>query len=623
MQITSGLFDHIVLQRNRRDVSDAAFGGTASANGSLTATVRKSGRALKGWADVSLGAVKGKKFQARLKDLPAGGPYDITLRVIDADGSAADELNVTDVLVGDVWLLGGQSNMQGCGLLKDGPKPEAMVRAFYMDDRWAPAKEPIHNMWKTVDQVHIDLSGGVRPPKNDGWGVGPGVAFGQSMREMTGVPQGVIACAHGGTAMAQWDPAMKKAGTKSLYGAMIRRFIKNGSKVAGLIWYQGCSDADEAAAALYTRRMKALIRATRCDCGKNLPVATVQISRVMCVPLEASHAWNSIQDQQRLLQGVIDNLVTVPAIDLSLDDAIHISGRDQVRLGQRLAQAMGSLTMGRKAGKRPIELGNISITQSRGSANVIVEFDNVMGSLRSGDRPVGFTIGGTGPESHVYDVELKGRRAIIHSTLPEESISGKCLWYGRGTDPVCNITDEAGRSLPVFGPIPIGAPRAITSPIRTLSVSKFLPGADKLNKVEYPKDIKALKLKRRTFPLEFCCVHEEAAPWIDQDPYVFYSCRIKCSEAMRLLAILGYDGPVKMWVDGRKRHTDLKGTNPANPCDAVVPFRVDAGEHEILVALGLNGGWAWGIYLRLERLDVPKRLLKEGPASYAMPAILG
>ena len=623
MEVTNGLFDHIVLQRNRRGVSDAALTGAASANGALVATVRKSGRALKGWTDVSLGTVKAKKFQARLKGLPAGGPYDVELRVVDADGGTIDELTATDVLVGDVWLLAGQSNMQGVGLLKDGPKPDAMVRAFYMDDQWAPAREPIHNMWKTVDEVHIDLSGGVRPPKNDGWGVGPGVAFGQSMRELTGVPQGVIACAHGGTSMAQWDPAMKKAGSKSLYGAMIRRFIKNGSKVAGLAWYQGCSDADEAAAALYTGRMKKLIRATRRDCGKNLPVATVQIARVMCVPLEASHAWNSIQDQQRRLPDVIENLVTVPAIDLSLDDAIHISGRGQVRLGARLAQAMGSLTMGRKAGKPPIELGKISITQSRGSANVIVEFDNVMGSLRSGDRPVGFTIGGTGPESHLYDVELKGRRAVIHSTLPEESVSGKCLWYGRGTDPVCNITDESDRSLPVFGPIPIGAPRAITSPIRTLRVSKFLPGADKLKKVDYPKDIKALGLKQRTFPLEFCCIHEETAPWVDQDPHIFYSCRIKCSEAMRLSAILGYDGPVKMWVDGRKLLYDPKGTNPANPSDAVVPFRVDAGEHEILVALGLNGGWAWGIYLRLERLGVSKRLLKEGPASYAMPEVLG
>ena len=130
--------------------------------------------------------------------------------------------------------------MQGCGLLKDKLKAHPMVRAFYMNDRWAPALDPIHDMWDCVDQVHIDYCGGVRPEKSTVIGVGPGVAFGQRMFALTGVPQGVLACAHGGTSMEQWDPKLKKLGSKSLYGAMMRRFRKNGSRVAGLVWYQGC-----------------------------------------------------------------------------------------------------------------------------------------------------------------------------------------------------------------------------------------------------------------------------------------------------------------------------------------------------------------------------------------------
>ena len=43
---------------------------------------------------------------------------------------------------------------------------------------------------------------------------------------------------------------------------------------------------------------------------------------------------------------------------------------------------------------------------------------------------------------------------------------------------------------------------------------------------------------------------------------------------------------------------------------------------DLVVALGSNGGKAWGIYLRFERKDVPARLLKKGPEHYAMPELL-
>ena len=53
------------------------------------------------------------------------------------------------------------------------------------------------------------------------------------------VPQGVICCAHGGTSMDQWSPEGRDlGGDESLYGAMYRRFVHNGSRVKGMFWYQ-------------------------------------------------------------------------------------------------------------------------------------------------------------------------------------------------------------------------------------------------------------------------------------------------------------------------------------------------------------------------------------------------
>ena len=193
--------------------------------------------------------------------------------------------------------------------------------------------------------------------------------------------------------MTQWDPKRKNEGGKSLYGALVRRLIKNGRRVGGLVWYQGCSDTDRNAAPLFTKRMKALVAALRRDAGdKALPIATVQIARVCGWGSENAVYWNSIQDQQRRMPSVIKHFTTVPAIDLPLDDGIHIGGQGQYVLGVRLAQAMQVLRGDRKAGLPPIALKKVSIETVRSVGVAVAEFENVVGKLRSGDRPNGFSV---------------------------------------------------------------------------------------------------------------------------------------------------------------------------------------------------------------------------------------
>lgn len=454
MTIASGLFDHMVVQRNDKNRSAAAFSGTCEGTGPVRARVCQNGKPVKGFANKVVGTAARGKMRGSLDGLPVGGPYEVTLRVGDTS------LVVSDLLVGDVWLLGGQSNMQGCGLFpKKRPAADAQVRAFYMDDRWAVAKDPLHNMWACVDSVHIDLCDGVRPqkPASD-WGVCPGPSYGAEMRHLTdGVPQGLIACAHGGTTMVQWDPKRKCEGGKSLYGALVRRLLKNGGRVAGMIWYQGCSDASSDAAPCYTARMKAFVAALRRDSGdKVLPVVIVQIARVVGWGDANEVYWNSIQEQQRLLPQTLQNLATVPAIDLPLEDIIHLSGEGQAVLGVRLARAMQVLRVGRKAGLPPIALKKMTLETARGLGVVVAEFENVAGALCSGSRPGGFTIVTQAGTENLFDIRLDGCCARIHSTLTAEDLSAASLHYGYGYNPFCTITDEEGRSLPVFGPVALG-----------------------------------------------------------------------------------------------------------------------------------------------------------------------
>ena len=98
--------------------------------------------------------------------------------------------------------------------------------------------------------------------------------------ESTGVPIGLIASAHGGTSMEQWNPAKKEQGGNSLYGSMLRQVKLAGGKVRGVLWYQGESDAMGGAWKVYPKVFADFIAAVRSDFGQpELPFYYVQIGR--------------------------------------------------------------------------------------------------------------------------------------------------------------------------------------------------------------------------------------------------------------------------------------------------------------------------------------------------------
>lgn len=88
--------DHAVIQRDR----PILIGGTAAPGEKLT--VRLAGKSATATAD------RDGHWQARFAALPAGGPYELT--IVGADGRAVAAAK--DVMIGDVWLCSGQSNME-------------------------------------------------------------------------------------------------------------------------------------------------------------------------------------------------------------------------------------------------------------------------------------------------------------------------------------------------------------------------------------------------------------------------------------------------------------------------------------------------------------------------------
>jgi hypothetical protein len=635
MELLAGLMDHQVLQRNRKNVCESVLVGKTETAGEVTACVASKGKPLTGWKGKKLATVKAGEFECVLTGIPTGGPYTISLQV-----GKTEEIIFKDILVGDVWILGGQSNMEGLGLLTEATDPHPLVRAFYMDDHWGVAKEPIHKLGIAIDPIHLDMCGGVPMDRGPLLGAGPGIAFGRRLVERSGIPQGVICCAHGGASMDQWSPDLKDRSGKTLYSAMLRRVWRNGGRVAGVVWYQGCTDAaTEALNAGYTDKMIRMVSEMRKDFSNaGLPVIVAQLARLYNSPWAGMDekesalwaplvkGWNNVRDQQRLLPRHIRRLAVVPTIDLPLSDFVHLSGRGQEILGGRMAEAAWTLMGGKKCQLSPISVKSVRkvLGLSLGSPvrHIEVTFDSVIGSLRSEGLATGFTLtdweGKLFPQ--IFHVELQGNKAILKTSMVEARDFGQLgLYYGYSTNAHCNITDEGGRSIPVFGPISIIEEDDLYWKALKVRRTPLLPGAGQLHSVCCP-DINdpSMEWKSQSFPIPFWNLHEEIEPNKD-DKMLFYHLPFQCDERMRLLIGLGYDGPIRVWLDRKEILFDPKGTNPMIYDQKKIKVNAAAGRHDLIIAFSCNFGKAWGVGLKVYRKDVPKAIMKKGSQFYKMP----
>jgi len=463
MLMIHGLVDGQVLQRQRDQKATTRAHGTCDGDGAVWARLTSRKRPLAGWARRRVGRAGGGRFAITLAGIPVGGPYTLTLSL----AARGESCTIHNLYVGDVWLLAGQSNMQGPGLLRGAPPSHPLVHALYMDRRWAQAREPLHNFEQAADPVHRpreltpDLRRYIRTT-----GVGPGIFFGREMvRRSGGVPQGLIPTAQGASSMAMWDPAKKSLGGASLYGSLLNAVHHTGQPVAGVLWYQGEADALDHPEAVpaYTANMKRLVAALRRDLRQpRLPVAIVQIGKHVRSPAEAER-WNSIQEQQRLLPRHIRRLACVASVDLEMSNFIHLSSEGERRLGLRLARLADRLVLGNRREAPAPEFDSVTLTKPRvmDSLRLVVRFRHVVGGLRADGRPTGFVLvdaqGGGHPVFHT--VTLQGRTAILEATQPIDPAAYR-LMYGYGRGPYVNITDARDMPVPVLGPIPlVHAPR--------------------------------------------------------------------------------------------------------------------------------------------------------------------
>ena len=175
--------DGMVLQRDR----EVAIWGTAETNAELE--IEFAGRTFSTASDHA------GDWKVSLPALPAGGPYRMRI-------SGYEELVVDDVYIGDVWLLGGQSNME---------LPVGRTLDLFAEEV-ATAENPLIRQF-TVPQVY-DFAGPKSELSGGSWqSVTPqsvlefsavGYFFAQELFEEYKVPQGLIQTAVGGSPVEAW-----------------------------------------------------------------------------------------------------------------------------------------------------------------------------------------------------------------------------------------------------------------------------------------------------------------------------------------------------------------------------------------------------------------------------------
>ncbi len=233
----------------------------------------------------------------------------------------------------DLYILAGQSNMSGRSTLDELTRAERAtdpaITLYGNDGRWRLAAEPLDTADGQVDEVSADRQAAV----------GPGMFFARAMRAHRRAALGLLPCAKGGVTISRWQPS---DGRDTLYGSCLARVAEAQRPVAGILWYQGESDAERPGeqADQWPRRFRELVIRWRADLGRSdMPVVFVQLSDRPKHNRDRFPSWERVQQLQAGFS--MPCVAVVKAAGLAKEpDELHLATAGQRELGKRMAAAM-------------------------------------------------------------------------------------------------------------------------------------------------------------------------------------------------------------------------------------------------------------------------------------------
>lgn len=471
VKISTIFTDNMVLQRGVK----VPVWGTADAGEEVSVAFDKQ--------TVKVTADKDGNWKAELESLEAGGPFELTV-------AGKTTLTIKNVLVGDVWICSGQSNMEF-----------TVNGALNSKDEIAKADFPQIRHIKVANKVGLEpkdsISGkwAVCSPQTAGGFTAVGFFFARELHQELKVPIGLIHSSWGGTPAESWtsrevlegDPDLKvimdrsdwglkefpkqkekyeqdlkdwqaaaekaKADGKpapaklkapaepdknpwyasGLYNGMIKPLIPFAIK--GAIWYQGESNAGRAFQ--YRKLFPAMIQDWRKRWGQDFPFFFVQLANYTArKPEPAESDWAELREAQTMTLSLPKTGMAV-IIDIGDDKDIHPKNKQDV--GKRLALAADAIAYGKE-----IEYSGPMYDSMAVEGNTVrIKFKHLGGGLeaKGGGEPKGFAIAGADKKWVWAQAKIDGETIVVSSDRVEKPAAVRYAW---ANNPECNLYNKAG-----------------------------------------------------------------------------------------------------------------------------------------------------------------------------------
>jgi len=379
---------------------------------------------------------KNGKWMVRLAPLSVGGPRVMTI-------SGDNTIEIKDILVGDVWVCSGQSNMQW-SLAGTANAKEDIAKS--LDSHLRLLQVPMLTADSPSSEVPVKWEK-CRPGKvNDFTAVG--YFFGRDLRKALNVPIGLINSSWGGTYAQTWmtregfesnpalrhiltDPIAKDGPNRPtvLYNGMIAPLQPYAIK--GAIWYQGESNAGGAYE--YRTLFPAMIESWRKSWGQgDFTFLFVQIAPFMKIATEPEESnWAELREAQLLTSQHCPNTGMAVITDYGSPDDIHPKQKEPV--GARLALAARAVAYSEDIIYRGPTYKGMKVKGD----SIALYFDSVGGGLvAKGGELTGFTIAGADRKFYNAEAKIVGKSVVVRSASVAKPVAVR---YGWANCPVVNL----------------------------------------------------------------------------------------------------------------------------------------------------------------------------------------
>jgi len=433
----------------------------------------------------------GGKWMVKLSPLTASDkPAEMTI-------SGKNSITLKDILVGEVWVCSGQSNMEWSVNASANPKEEI-----------ANAKHPTIRLFDvpnttSANEKLTDTKATWKPcsPETIGSFTAVGYFFGRELNQKLGVPVGLLHSSWGGTPAEAWteisyfqkhpelagipsnwdkqaenyakakedweknkdkrladwkakaeeakkagkqppqqprppqDPATSPHRPATLYNGMISPLLPFACK--GAIWYQGESNAGRAYA--YRTLLPTMIQSWR-DAWSNpdfkfLIVQLANFQKPADKP--GDDQWAELREAQTMTAAMPNNGQAL-AIDLAdADNPSDIHPKNKQDVGKRLALVALAKTYGKDVAYN----GPVYDSMKVDGDKVVLKFRHAEGMKAKGDKLTGFAIAGEDKKWVWAEAKVEGDTVVVSSPEVKNPVAVRYAW---STNPVANLYNAAG-----------------------------------------------------------------------------------------------------------------------------------------------------------------------------------